>query len=425
MGGPVKGQADHLVLGDWNAACSMCGRKRKASEMVRNWQGLYRCPIHNETRQPQDFARGIKENIGVPWAQLELIEFTSINATFPLTTTVGSLVLPSAVSVGAVFPPWVTPAVGGIAWSFASGGAGITITSPNSLYTTFTGSGSGTVQVTVTSTLGAKATAFLTIGSNALIIDIAQDFITALNTNGAGVSLSALMTAPQIATWQAGGFSSITLVATGAPSRGYWVISGGMFPTFPFNPASPGLLIDVFNLAAASIINIETTSGFRIYGAGGAGADHGNNHAAIAGGDAIQVAATGHTVNLFIDNGSSYILAGGGGGGGDPTFINTGGGGGAAGWRTVGTSPTFDSPKYFDPNHVPAGTGNIAMAGSLGNPSGGVSGCGSGGGLGQSGFADGGGGNVGAAGGFGVNRNGTPGTTTIISGGANIAGTVQ
>ena len=60
---------DWFQPGDWNAACSMCGRKRKASELVRNWQGMYRCKEHNEERHPQDFVRGVKENIGVPWAQ--------------------------------------------------------------------------------------------------------------------------------------------------------------------------------------------------------------------------------------------------------------------------------------------------------------------------------------------------------------------
>lgn len=43
--------------GGWNARCSMCGRKRKASELVRNWQGQWRCPLHNEPRHPQDFVR--------------------------------------------------------------------------------------------------------------------------------------------------------------------------------------------------------------------------------------------------------------------------------------------------------------------------------------------------------------------------------
>lgn len=71
MGGPVKGRADHYLPGDWNVACSMCGRKRKASQLVRNWQGLWRCPEHNEPRQPQDFVRAVPDIQGVPFAQPE------------------------------------------------------------------------------------------------------------------------------------------------------------------------------------------------------------------------------------------------------------------------------------------------------------------------------------------------------------------
>lgn len=64
-----KGRADYLVLGDWNAVCYECGRKRKASMLVRHWQGYYVCPEHWETRQPQDFVRGVPEEIQPPWTQ--------------------------------------------------------------------------------------------------------------------------------------------------------------------------------------------------------------------------------------------------------------------------------------------------------------------------------------------------------------------
>lgn len=71
MGGPIKGRADYWAPGDWNASCSMCGRKRKASQMVKNWQGLYRCPEHNEPRHPQDFVRNMPDIQSVPWSQPE------------------------------------------------------------------------------------------------------------------------------------------------------------------------------------------------------------------------------------------------------------------------------------------------------------------------------------------------------------------
>ena len=78
MGYPPKGRADYLKPGTWNADCSMCGRKRKADEMVQNWMGLYRCPEHDEIRQPQDFVRGVQDVITVPWSQPTLSEYVQI-----------------------------------------------------------------------------------------------------------------------------------------------------------------------------------------------------------------------------------------------------------------------------------------------------------------------------------------------------------
>lgn len=69
------GRADYLSLGDWNAVCFRCGRKRKASTMKKQWQGFYVCPEHWEPRHPQDFVRGVKENPSVPWSQPAQIQF--------------------------------------------------------------------------------------------------------------------------------------------------------------------------------------------------------------------------------------------------------------------------------------------------------------------------------------------------------------
>lgn len=66
------GRADFFSKGDWNVACSECGRKRKASQLVKNWQGMWRCPEHNELRHPQDFVRGVKDNMSVPFAQPQI-----------------------------------------------------------------------------------------------------------------------------------------------------------------------------------------------------------------------------------------------------------------------------------------------------------------------------------------------------------------
>lgn len=65
------GEADYLKLGSWNAVCYMCGKKCKADEMRRHWQGFYVCqrPGCWEPRQPQDFVRGAKDIQQPPWTQ--------------------------------------------------------------------------------------------------------------------------------------------------------------------------------------------------------------------------------------------------------------------------------------------------------------------------------------------------------------------
>lgn len=69
MSYPAKGKADYLALGDWNCVCYDCGRKFKASQMRRNWQGFWECPEHWTPRQPQDFVRGVPDNPTPPWTQ--------------------------------------------------------------------------------------------------------------------------------------------------------------------------------------------------------------------------------------------------------------------------------------------------------------------------------------------------------------------
>lgn len=66
------GQADYLALGDWNAQCDQCGRKKKASQLKRNWQGLMVCADTCwEPRQPQDYARGAPPEQPPPWVRPE------------------------------------------------------------------------------------------------------------------------------------------------------------------------------------------------------------------------------------------------------------------------------------------------------------------------------------------------------------------
>lgn len=79
----MAGRADYLALGDYNAVCYECGRKRKASELKKHWQGYYVCPEHWEPRQVQDFVRNVPDVQTPPWTQPMPTD------TFRSTTTLG------------------------------------------------------------------------------------------------------------------------------------------------------------------------------------------------------------------------------------------------------------------------------------------------------------------------------------------------
>ncbi len=62
---------NHLILGDWNVICDVCGQKYKASETKKRWDGLIVCPQDFENRNEQDFLRVRQEKISVPFARPE------------------------------------------------------------------------------------------------------------------------------------------------------------------------------------------------------------------------------------------------------------------------------------------------------------------------------------------------------------------
>lgn len=99
----ARGRADYLELGDWNALCSLCGRKRKASMMVQNWQGMFRCPWHNESRQPQDFVRGQADDQSVPWSQPDTESFIAV------CTPNSRSAVPGYAGPGCVLPNYIAP----------------------------------------------------------------------------------------------------------------------------------------------------------------------------------------------------------------------------------------------------------------------------------------------------------------------------
>lgn len=100
----VRGRADYLELGTWNTRCSMCGRKFKAYALTKNWQGMWRCDMCQEPRQPQDFVRGIPDVQTPPWVQNMEVEFTT-SVCFPNDTCA----IPGFATPGCVMPSYINP----------------------------------------------------------------------------------------------------------------------------------------------------------------------------------------------------------------------------------------------------------------------------------------------------------------------------
>ena len=76
--------------GDWIAMCDVCGRKYKASNLQKRWDGLMCCHEDWEIRQPQDFVRGVQDTQIAPWLRDE-----ASDSFVPVTTAQPIVVYPS------------------------------------------------------------------------------------------------------------------------------------------------------------------------------------------------------------------------------------------------------------------------------------------------------------------------------------------
>ena len=97
------GQADYFAPGDWNSTCARCGCTRKASTLVKTWDGLYVCPEHWEPRHPQDFVKAVKDNPAVPWVQAKVTTQTAVCSPAGLSAIVDHAIVDCAI-VDFVFP---------------------------------------------------------------------------------------------------------------------------------------------------------------------------------------------------------------------------------------------------------------------------------------------------------------------------------
>lgn len=77
--------------GDWLAVCDSCGRVFYASALRKRWDNMMVCKDDYETRNPQDFARGIPDYQSPPWVRPKPDEPAIIEV-----TGTGSTILPNS-----------------------------------------------------------------------------------------------------------------------------------------------------------------------------------------------------------------------------------------------------------------------------------------------------------------------------------------
>lgn len=83
------------IAGDHWRICDRCGFQYRASQTFRTWDGLYVCAEDFETRHPQDFVRGRRDNQNVPNPRPVPVD-TVIG---PLTTTVSAAASAGATTI--------------------------------------------------------------------------------------------------------------------------------------------------------------------------------------------------------------------------------------------------------------------------------------------------------------------------------------
>lgn len=67
----VSGNSNFFADGQWNFFCELCGKKTKSSQGELTWDGRRVCAAHKEVRNQQDFIRGVREDLRVPWTAPE------------------------------------------------------------------------------------------------------------------------------------------------------------------------------------------------------------------------------------------------------------------------------------------------------------------------------------------------------------------
>ena len=122
-----------FVDGDWNVIDDRSGRKVKASETTKQWDGMR--STRSQRRHPQDFLRSTPERIRTPWNRPEVVEDTFVNQAAELTN--GNFLSDTGWSKGS-------------SWTIANGFASWVAGSTDTMYQSVNAVSGATYQVTYT-----------------------------------------------------------------------------------------------------------------------------------------------------------------------------------------------------------------------------------------------------------------------------------
>jgi hypothetical protein len=79
---------NYLSRGEYNVTCDRCGRKLKSSQVSKEWTGLIVCRSCLDERHPQDYVRGVRDNMQVPVARpYPALSFALDTTTYPINGT--------------------------------------------------------------------------------------------------------------------------------------------------------------------------------------------------------------------------------------------------------------------------------------------------------------------------------------------------
>lgn len=77
---------NRFISGEWNVLCDSCGRKFKASELKKRWDGFMVCAEDWEPRHIADFIKAPKGEKPIPWSRPEPSD-VSVGPTYISTST--------------------------------------------------------------------------------------------------------------------------------------------------------------------------------------------------------------------------------------------------------------------------------------------------------------------------------------------------